>query len=80
MVKKSLPLIPTLSHIVTNMSIARQRFGKDSLEAGIMEPELTSIAEQRFGNQVPAAMNSNERAHLLGSRIDTCFMATAKTE
>jgi hypothetical protein len=53
--------------IVTNVTIVRQRFGKHRLKTGIVETERTSIAEQRFGNHVPSAMNSNERANLLGN-------------
>jgi hypothetical protein len=34
---------------VTNVSISRQRFAEYRLKAGIVEPERTSIAEQRFG-------------------------------
>jgi hypothetical protein len=37
---------------VTNMTIARQRYCKNRLKAGIVEPERTSIAEQRFGNHI----------------------------
>jgi hypothetical protein len=63
-------------YTVTNMTVARQRFGKHILEVtqsivgpsfvrqlfrkhglkgGIVEPELTSIAEQLFSNHVPVA-------------------------
>jgi hypothetical protein len=52
-----------LDHIVTNMIIPRQRFGKHRLKARIVEPERTSIAELRFRNDVPAATNSNDRVH-----------------
>jgi hypothetical protein len=38
-----------------NMVIARQRFGKHRLKAGI-----AFIAEQRFGNHVPAAKDNTE--------------------
>jgi hypothetical protein len=31
------------------------------LKAGMVEPEQTSIAEQRLGNHVPSTTNSNER-------------------
>jgi hypothetical protein len=50
-------------NIMTNITIARQRFGKHRLKAGIVEPERTSIAEQQFINRVPAATNSNDRVH-----------------
>jgi hypothetical protein len=46
---------------VKNMTIARQRFGKDGLKAGIVESRRTSTAEQRFGNHIPAATNSHIR-------------------
>jgi hypothetical protein len=43
------------------MTVAKQRFGKQRLEAGIVQPKLTSIAEQRLDNYILAATNSNER-------------------
>jgi hypothetical protein len=55
-------------HILTNMAIARHR-----LKTGIMEPERMPIAEERFGNHVPAAKNSNERVHLLGNGSISTF-------
>jgi hypothetical protein len=38
-----------------------------------VEPGRTSTAEQRFGNHVPAATNSNERVHLLGNGSVSTF-------
>jgi hypothetical protein len=61
------------------MIITKQRFGKRRLNAGIVVPERTFIAEQRFGNQATAAMKRNERVHLLGNGIDIFFVATDKT-
>jgi hypothetical protein len=58
---------------VTNMTIARQRFGKHRLKAGILESEQTSIAEQRFCNHVPAVTNSYERVHLIGNGSASTF-------
>jgi hypothetical protein len=43
------------------MTVARQRFGEHRLKAGIVEPERTSICEQRLGNHVLTATNTNER-------------------
>jgi hypothetical protein len=43
---------------MTNMTIARQRFGKHRLKPAIVEPERTSIAEQRLGTHVPAATDT----------------------
>jgi hypothetical protein len=55
------------------MTIARQQFGEHRLKAGIVEPQRTSIAEQQFGNHVPATTNSNERVHLLGNGSVSTF-------
>jgi hypothetical protein len=42
-------LKPKDNNIVTNMTIARQLFGKHCLKAGTVETERTAIASQRFG-------------------------------
>jgi hypothetical protein len=48
-------------YIVKEYSTARQWLGKHRLKDGIVEPEQTSIAEQRLCNHVRAARNSNEQ-------------------
>jgi hypothetical protein len=40
-------------YTVTNTTIAKQRFGKDRLKAGIVEQESMSVARQRFDKHVP---------------------------
>jgi hypothetical protein len=45
------------------MTIAMQQFGKHIQKAGVVKPERTSIAEQRLGTHVLAAMHNNERVH-----------------
>jgi hypothetical protein len=56
------------------MTIVWQWLCKHRLEAEIVEPERMTIAEQRFGNHVPAATNSNERVHLLGNGSVNMFL------
>jgi hypothetical protein len=51
------------NRILTNMTIGTQRYTKLRPKAGIVEPERTSIAEQRFVNYVSSAANSNKRVH-----------------
>jgi hypothetical protein len=55
-------------YIVTNMTISRQRFDKHRLKAGIVEPESTSIAGQRFGKHILEVTQSTVRPPLLGSK------------
>jgi hypothetical protein len=55
-------------NIVTNMTIARQQFGKQRLKAKIVEPEQTSIAEQRIGENILEVTQSTVGPPLLGSK------------
>jgi hypothetical protein len=55
------------------MTIVRQRLCKHRLKAEQVEPERMSISEQRFGNYVLAATNSNERVHMLGNGSISTF-------
>jgi hypothetical protein len=41
---------------VTTLTIRYSTVRYNCLKVGIVEPEVTSILEQRFGNHVPATM------------------------
>jgi hypothetical protein len=41
-------MMPVLNNIVTNMTIAKQRFGKHRPKARIVEQERKSVASQRL--------------------------------
>jgi hypothetical protein len=62
------------------MTIDRQRFGKHRLKAGIVEPERTSIAEQRFGNHVPVATDRLVKSQKRRDGLTHVFMAMDKTQ
>jgi hypothetical protein len=55
---------------VTNITVARQRFGKHRLKAGRVEPERMSVAEQRLGNYVPAATHGSKSLNTVSAATD----------
>lgn len=57
--KEPFAFLPCLT-MLTEQSIARLRLDNHLLNAGIVELQRTSIAEQRLRNQVLPATNGNE--------------------
>jgi hypothetical protein len=54
------------------MTIARRRLGEHRPKSGTVDSERKSIAEQRFGNNVPAATDTLVNVKTL-SPIEKCF-------